>query len=159
MPDHCKANADLEALTRDYGREIFARLNRAGPLPFTPGWLDDRLMGWTMGDEALKVQLFRLIDVLPMLDSPPQVVRHLREYFAQADAHLPPWLRRGVRWLPRDGWAGRLLARTARANAQRLARRFIAGSNVKEALEAIARLRRRSLAFTIDLLGEATITE
>src|SRR6185295_13339176 len=32
-------------------------------------------------------------------------------------------------------------------------------SNVSEALEAIARLRRRSLAFTVDLLGEATITE
>src|SRR5262249_55181029 len=43
--------------------------------------------------------------------------------------------------------------------AERLARRFIAGSNVSEALEAVARLRRSSQAFTVDLLGEATITE
>src|SRR5205823_527152 len=35
----------------------------------------------------------------------------------------------------------------------------IAGSNVEEALAAVATLRRRSLAFTVDLLGEATITE
>ena len=40
-----------------------------------------------------------------------------------------------------------------------MARRFIAGSTVAEALDAIAAMRRRSLAFTIDLLGEATITE
>jgi RHH-type proline utilization regulon transcriptional repressor/proline dehydrogenase/delta 1-pyrroline-5-carboxylate dehydrogenase len=40
-----------------------------------------------------------------------------------------------------------------------MARRFIAGSNLQEALESIAELRRQSLAFTIDLLGEATIAE
>ena len=54
---------------------------------------------------------------------------------------------------------GRLLARTAHRSAERLARKFIAGSNLTEALDAIARLRRRSLAFTVDRLGEATITE
>ena len=151
--------ADVEALTRDYGREIFARLHHAGPFPFSPAWWDERLMAWTMGDEAVKVQLFRFIDVLPLLDSPAQVTRHLREYFAEAGPHLPPWLRLGLRWLPGNGLAGRLLARTARHNAERLARRFIAGANLPEALRAIARLRRRSLAFTIDLLGEATIAE
>ena len=151
--------ADVEALTHDYGREIFARLRQGGPLPFGPAWWDERLMEWTMGAEAVKVQLFRFIDVLPLLDSPAQITRHLREYFAEAGAHLPAWIRLGLRWLPRNGLAGRLLARTARRNAERLARRFIAGANLPEALHAIARLRRRSLAFTIDLLGEATITE
>src|SRR5207302_2960058 len=58
-----------------------------------------------------------------------------------------------------NGWAGQLLAKTARRNAERLAQRFIAGSNLAEALQTLARLRGRSLAFTIDLLGEATITE
>jgi RHH-type proline utilization regulon transcriptional repressor/proline dehydrogenase/delta 1-pyrroline-5-carboxylate dehydrogenase len=151
---------DLEALTLAYGREIFARLDH-GPrlLPFSAAWWEERLMEWTMSDEALKVQLFRFIDALPLLHSPADVTRHLREYFAEAGDHLPTWLRLGLRWLPRDGYAGRLLARTAQHNAERLARRFIAGSNLSEALEVIARLRRRSLAFTVDLLGEATITE
>jgi RHH-type proline utilization regulon transcriptional repressor/proline dehydrogenase/delta 1-pyrroline-5-carboxylate dehydrogenase len=151
--------ADVESLTQAYGREIFARLDRTGPLLFSPRWWDERLMEWTMGEPAVKTQLFRFIDVLPLLHSPPQISRHLREYFHEAGPHLPPWLRLGLRWLPRDGLAGRLLAKTARGNAERLARRFIAGSNLDEALAAVARLRRRSLAFTIDLLGEATITE
>src|SRR5262245_5934205 len=150
---------DTEALTRAYGREIFARLDGGGPAPFSPSWLDERLMEWSMGDEALKFQLFRFIDVLPQLRSPPEITRHLREYFTEAETRLPPWLRLGVRWLPRNGWTGRLVAGAARLNAERLARKFIAGSNVDEALAAVAALRRRSLAFTIDLLGEATITE
>src|SRR5262249_48558984 len=44
-------------------------------------------------------------------------------------------------------------------SATRLARRFISGSTIAEALDAVAALRKRSLAFTVDLLGEATITE
>jgi RHH-type proline utilization regulon transcriptional repressor/proline dehydrogenase/delta 1-pyrroline-5-carboxylate dehydrogenase len=159
MPPDIPADDRLEDLTRDYGREIFARIHHEHPFPFGPGWWDERLMAWTMGDEAIKVQLFRFVDVLPLLRSPEQVNRHLREYFGQAEEHLPAWLRLGLRCFPRDGFAGRLLARAARQNAERLARRFIAGSNVDQALNAIASLRRRSLAFTVDLLGEATITE
>ena len=75
--------AELEALTQDYGREIFGRLSRNGPLLFTPRWWDDRVMGWSMRDEAVKVQLFRFVDVLPMLRSPATIVGHLREYFAE----------------------------------------------------------------------------
>src|SRR5262245_36383665 len=153
------SDAEIERLTRAYGSEIFARLDRRGPVLFSPSWWDDRLMEWTMGDEAVKLQLFRFIDALPLLDSPPAVSRHLREYFEEAGPALPGWVRRGVRWLPRDGLAGRALAGMARTNARRLARRFIAGSNLHEALHAVAGMRRRSLAFTLDLLGEATITE
>ena len=163
---------DIERLTQAYGRELFARLDTHGPMALSPRWWDDRLMKWTMGDEAVKLQLFRFIDVLPLLRGPDEIVRHLREYFQEAGQHLPPWARFGLRWLPdtslkrkrrktfaRSGLCARLLAYLAQHNAQRLARRFIAGSNLEEALQAVARLRRRRLTFTVDLLGEATITE
>src|SRR5437588_8845613 len=112
--------ADLEALTRDYGRELFARLDRRGPLLFGPDWWDERLMEWTMATPAVKVQLFRFIDVLPLLHTPVAVNRHLREYFTQAQAHLSPWLRHAVRHIPNDGVAGRFLSALARRNAERL---------------------------------------
>ena len=70
-----------------------------------------------------------------------------------------PWYRYGVRILPSDGLGGRLLAIAAKWNAEHLARRFIAGSNIEEAVKAVERLRDASLAFTVDLLGEATVTE
>jgi RHH-type proline utilization regulon transcriptional repressor/proline dehydrogenase/delta 1-pyrroline-5-carboxylate dehydrogenase len=152
-------SVEVEARTRSYGREIFARLGGTGPIPFAPSWWDERLMEWSMGNEAVKLQLFRFVDVLPMLHTPETIVRHLREYFGEARERLPGWLRFGLRRLPNRGFLGRLLAAMAYRSAGRLARKFIAGSNLDEALDAIAQLRRRSLAFTIDRLGEATITE
>jgi RHH-type proline utilization regulon transcriptional repressor/proline dehydrogenase/delta 1-pyrroline-5-carboxylate dehydrogenase len=150
---------ELEALTQQYGRDLFARIEGGRPLLFSPRWFDERMLEWTMDDEAIKVQLFRFIDVLPMLSSPEQITRHLREYFQEADGRLPPLVRWGVRRLPPNGLVARLVAGAARFNATRLARRFIAGANLPEALDAIARLRRQTLGFTIDLLGEAVLTE
>lgn len=149
----------VEAQTQAYGREIFARVNRQGPLAFTPAWVDERLMNWTMSAEALKVQLFRFVDALPRLHDPASIASHLREYLGEAGQAVPWWIRYGVRLLPSQGLGGRLLAKAATFNAEHLARRFIAGSNVAEALQSIQRLRRKNLTFTVDLLGEATITE
>jgi RHH-type proline utilization regulon transcriptional repressor/proline dehydrogenase/delta 1-pyrroline-5-carboxylate dehydrogenase len=151
--------AELERLTRAYGQELFARVDRRGPVLFGPSWWDERLMDWTMDDPAVKVQLFRFIDALPQLGAAPSVARHLREYFEEARDSLPGWARFGLHVLPARGLAARVLAGLARTSARRLARRFIAGSNLDEALAAVADLRCRRLAFTVDLLGEATITE
>jgi RHH-type proline utilization regulon transcriptional repressor/proline dehydrogenase/delta 1-pyrroline-5-carboxylate dehydrogenase len=151
--------AEVEDWTRRYGREVFARVGHTGPVPFSPAWWDDRLMEWSMGEEDVKVQLFRFVDVLPRLRSPADISRHLREYFGEAKGQLPSWLTLGLRWLPERGLLGRLLGAAADFSAKRLARKFIAGSNVSEALDAVARMRRRSLAFTVDVLGEATVTE
>src|SRR6266705_65637 len=90
---------ELERRTRAYGREIFARLNRAGPIPFTPAWFDDQLMGLSMADPAVKVQLFRFIDALPLLKTPESIARHLREYFAKIANRWPGIARRGLRIL------------------------------------------------------------
>src|SRR5260221_4976411 len=111
---------EREALTHDYGREIFARLATDRPLLFTPAWFDERLMHASMGDEAMKVQLFRFVDVLPMLQTPASITQHLREYFAEAEGHVPGLVQLGLRWLPSHGLMGRLLAATARQSARRL---------------------------------------
>jgi len=150
---------DREARVRAYGREIFARLERRGPMVFTPAWIDDVLMQASMADEAVKIQLFRFIDALPNLHDAKEVSDHLHEYLNAARHNLPWWARLGVNVMPRNGVGGRMLAWAADNNAKRMARRFIAGSNVPEAISAIEKLRKRTLAFTIDLLGEATITE
>ncbi len=150
---------DLDSRVRAYGHEIFARLDRSGPTPLTRAWVDDQLMGLTMDNPALKVQLFRFVDCLPYLHDPVDISRHLREYLGEARDQLPWWARLGVKFLPKGGLGGRLLAAAARSNAEKMARKFIAGSNVQEAVDAVERLRTQKLAFTVDLLGEATITE
>src|SRR6266481_762652 len=106
MPPDIRDDACLETLTHTYGRDIFARTGRSGPVLFSPSWWDDRLMNWTMANEAIKVQLFRFIDALPLLHSPEQVNRHLREYFGEAEAHLSNWQRLALRYMPSNGLAG-----------------------------------------------------
>ena len=150
----------LEPRISTYGRELFARVDRQGAIPLSRRWWDDQLMGLTTRNEALKVQLFRFVDTLPyLIDDPRAIARHLREYLHEADGSLPGWLKTASRYMPESGLAGRLLAAATRWNATGMARKFIAGTTVPEALAAVARMRRDGFAFTIDLLGEATITE
>jgi RHH-type proline utilization regulon transcriptional repressor/proline dehydrogenase/delta 1-pyrroline-5-carboxylate dehydrogenase len=150
----------VEILTQRYGRDLFARLDGGKPTVFTPKWLDDQIMAWSMDEELIKVQLFRFIDVLPaLLGNTPNIVRHVKEYFGLAREKLPALARWGLGGLPDHGVLANVVAKAATTNAVRLARRFIAGSNVPEALEAIESLRRKRCGFTIDLLGEAVLTE
>ena len=150
---------ELDRLTRMYGEELFARIDTSGPFLFSPAWWDDRLMDLSMRDEAIKLQLFRFIDALPHLHVPEDVSRHLKEYFAEATTHLPPLVGGLVRALPSRGFGAQLLSTMAFRNSGRLAKRFIAGSTLEETLRAVAQQRRRKLAFTIDFLGEASLTE
>jgi RHH-type proline utilization regulon transcriptional repressor/proline dehydrogenase/delta 1-pyrroline-5-carboxylate dehydrogenase len=150
---------ELDRLTRLYGEELFARIDARGPFPLSPSWWDGRLMDWSMRDEAIKLQLFRFIDALPLLQKPEDVSRHLKEYFAEAGSHISPLVRGMVRWLPSNGRGAKWLSAAAFRSSDRMARRFIAGATLEETLRAIAAQRHRKLAFTIDLLGEASLTE
>ena len=123
---------NLDARVKQFGREVFARLDRQGPVLFTRGWLEDKLMGLGMHDPALKVQLFRFVDTLPYLKEPSEVSRHLREYLNEAGEELPWWVRLGTRLIPHRGIPGRGLSFAAQTGAKQMARKFIAGSNVEE---------------------------
>jgi RHH-type proline utilization regulon transcriptional repressor/proline dehydrogenase/delta 1-pyrroline-5-carboxylate dehydrogenase len=74
--DHLTA---IEVLTQTIGRELFANLDQSQPHVWQRRWWDDRILEWSMRDEQLKVQLFRFVDVLPMLKTPEAVMRHLHE--------------------------------------------------------------------------------
>jgi RHH-type proline utilization regulon transcriptional repressor/proline dehydrogenase/delta 1-pyrroline-5-carboxylate dehydrogenase len=149
----------LEERTRQIGQEIFSRLRQKRHLPLGPQWWDDRMMAIAMRDPAVKVQLFRLVDTLPSLNTSPAIARHLREYLETVNDRLPMAMRKAVGWLPNNGFLGGLVAGAARLNATRLARRFIAGTTVEETVAAILKLRQQGLGFTIDLLGEAVLSE
>ena len=121
----------LEDRVQGKSRELAAQLRRGRATPLGRRWWDERLMGFTTKNEALKVQLFRFVDTLPYLEDPAEVSRHLREYLGEAADDLPWWTRAGMGFIPRQGIGGRLLAKTAKSNAKRMARKFIAGSNLK----------------------------
>lgn len=126
---------------------------------FESRWWEDRLMDWSMSDESIKVQLFRFVDVLPMLRDHEAITRHLQEYFEEAKEHVPRAARLGLQVAQPNAILSRAVAYNARMNARRMAGRFIAGSTPEEVLRSVKKLRDRGFAWTLDLLGEAVISD
>jgi RHH-type proline utilization regulon transcriptional repressor/proline dehydrogenase/delta 1-pyrroline-5-carboxylate dehydrogenase len=150
---------DVEARTREIGQELFARMDRHRGDGGVRGRVYDGVLQWTMRDPALKTQLFRLIDVLPALRTPEQVARHVREHLLRPELKLPAPARALLAASATSAAAASAVAWAARFGSMQMAHRFIAGADLGEALETARRLRRRRLAFTLDLLGEAVISE
>ncbi|PHQ78687.1 MAG: hypothetical protein COB69_09485, partial [Phycisphaera sp.] len=79
------------------GEELLelARTGKAGI--FSSKFYSDKLMNWSMKDQEFKVQLFRFVDVFPMLQTPDQVHEHLVDYLSQPGVTLPPGMDLGLR--------------------------------------------------------------
>ncbi len=150
--------ARVEATTQEIGQYLFDHLNRRQASIFEKRWWEDRILSWAMGDEAVKVQMFRFVDVLPRLKTHAAVAQHLQEYFEEVSSRLPGAARLMLDWAEPNTVLGKALALNAKSNASRMARRFIAGATVEEVTATVMRLRKQGFGFTLDLLGEATIS-
>ncbi len=151
--------AAVEAATQEIGNSLFSHLHRRTPTVFERRWWDDRILSWAMADESVKVQMFRFVDVLPMLRTATSITQHLHEYFEEVRTHLPWAVRMGLDVSQPNTILGKALALNARRNAERMAKRFIAGTTVDEVFESVSKIRQQGFAFTLDLLGEAVISE
>jgi RHH-type proline utilization regulon transcriptional repressor/proline dehydrogenase/delta 1-pyrroline-5-carboxylate dehydrogenase len=147
---------DIEQAILSKGREIFSRMEGAAPRAFSRKSLIGQLMDWSMRRENLKVQLFRLVDVLPVLDDPREIAEHARDYLLGADDALPPFLRAG---LEAGAKLPRILAAAARQGVRQMANNFILAPDADDAIPALRRMREKRLAFTADILGETVLSE
>jgi len=151
--------SSLDAETLQLGRELWNALDDRRPTIFDRRWWLDHLLEWAMSDPSVKVQMFRFVDVLPTLKSSESIARHLQEYFEDIQSHLPLAARLALEVGDADSLLGKALAVNARNNVRKMAERFIAGNNAEQVYQSVNRLRRQGLAFTLDLLGEAVISE
>ena len=145
----------IEGRSVEIGEELYSQVHRERPWIFQRRWWDDRLMDWSMSDEELKVQLFRFVDVLPMLTNDRAISDHLAKYLGQAKSGMPAWARQGLQGTASIWGLRSILAKVARVGATDFARRFIAGSDTQEVIQTARRLRRSPQGFTLDILGEA----
>ncbi len=141
------------------GQTVWGRLSHRKPSMFDRRWIDDRIMAWAMADESIKVQMFRFVDVLPMLRDYESINRHLHEYFEDVQQYLPWAARLALNVTDGNHILGRALAVNARSNARRMAERFIAGSNIEEVTQTVLKIRDAGFAFTLDQLGEAVLSD
>ncbi|WP_197985582.1 L-glutamate gamma-semialdehyde dehydrogenase [Leptolyngbya sp. Cla-17] len=151
-----------EAKTQDIARQLISatRENRSlfAQMRDQMRW-DDKLLGWAMSNPGLRVQLFRFIDCLPSLRSKAEIARHLQEYLGEESVELPGALKGMLNFANPDSMPGQIAATTVSTAVETLAQKYIAGETIQQVLKSIERLRKERAAFTVDLLGEAVITE
>ncbi len=141
-------------------KEFFASISGEAPSIFNKGWWTGKVMDWSMKNESFKVQLFRFVDVLPYLNTSESLSRHIKEYFGGDDQDVPTVMKWGAKGAGLGGkLTGVLLNRTIRANLEGMAQQFIIGENVKDALKNIKKIRKDGFTLTVDILGEATVSE
>ena len=74
----------------EIGREILAAARDHRASMFSGRFWNDQMMNWAMKDPAFKVQLFRFIDVFPMLRTPALVHDYLTDYLSQPGVTFRP---------------------------------------------------------------------
>jgi RHH-type proline utilization regulon transcriptional repressor/proline dehydrogenase/delta 1-pyrroline-5-carboxylate dehydrogenase len=148
----------LQSEIEQRGRRIFELVDKHPESLFSKTGFYQRLMTLSMRDEQLKLQLFRFVDVLPSLHTSGEIIEHLQEYFADAQdsRKLSEFLEAGVRLAGIVPWiSGPIL----RWNVSEMARQFIAGRNPNDVMRTLRKRRTQKIGFTVDLLGEAVVSE
>ena len=148
----------LQSEIEQRGRHIFELVDNHPESLFSKAGFYQRLMALSMRDEQLKVQLFRFVDVLPSLGTQAKLSSISR------NTSPMPMVRKRSRsfWGPAFVWhalfrgsAGPIL----RWNVSEMARQFIAGRNPNDVIQTLRKRRAQKIGFTVDLLGEAVVSE
>jgi len=135
------------------GRELLDRARARGGE--SGGWREG-LFDWVLRDPSFKVRMFRFIDTYPTLRTPEQVHAVLADYLARPGVTLPPGLGLGLK---AGGLMRGALTKTVDRQVRAMARRFIVGESMDEALPRLRERWGERIAFSVDLLGEACVSE
>src|SRR3954462_12111393 len=137
------------------GRELAARLPARSRNPVRA--LDDKAMELSSQDAELRAALFRFVDVTPACRSLDDLARHLSSYLEGVEEKPPP-MRAAMRMA--ESRAGRTaLGAAAAAGVRHMAHRFIVGTTPEDAAGDLRSMGRDGIAASLDLLGEATVTQ
>ena len=118
------------------------------------------ILNWTLERPELRRQLFQLVDCLPTLQSNRAIAQHIKEYLSQDNPNeLPQAIRNIINFQNTDSFQAKTTAITFQQGVKQLGKQFIIGENTTETLKAIQRKTKPHLNFSIDILGEAVVSE
>src|SRR5256886_11897255 len=146
----------LQEQIEQRGLQIFDLVDQNPETIFSKAGFYQRMMAFSMRDEHFKVQMFRFVDVLASLRHSSDIVQQLREYCADMRNGSVPFLQTGIKAARIFPW---LTAPILRWNVSGMARQFIAGRDPDDVMKMLRKRRREKIGFTVDLLGEAVVSE
>ncbi len=144
----------LEDRIQTLGREI---IESAIQQADQPSWLD-RLVNHAIQDPQFRTQTLRFIDVLPSLNNDIELTQHLQEYFGDLKTPLPELAQWGLKQSDQP-WLAHLAAPLVRLTIRAFSRKFMGGSTTHLALNTIKKLNNNGMRCSLDILGEASISE
>ncbi len=150
---------DLDARIQEIGREIFKRSSETSMSLFDKGYWSGKMMEWSMNIPAFKVEMFRFVDVLPSLNTADQIAEHIRQYFLRDDLEFPAVIRAGLGVATSNWLTAKVAASSIRSNVTSMAKTFITGEDAQDAKKTLEKIWNGGACFTVDILGEAAVSE
>jgi len=148
----------LEKDILDLGQQITTLMKKEQPGIFNKDFWSGRMLELTMKDPRFKVEMFRFVDVFSILKTKDQISQHLKEYFLRPGLDFPTAIQLLIKGMSSS--LGLFLGGgTMTSQITDMAKRFIVGADVEEAISVCAKLRAEKVGFTADLLGEAAVSE
>jgi RHH-type proline utilization regulon transcriptional repressor/proline dehydrogenase/delta 1-pyrroline-5-carboxylate dehydrogenase len=148
--------SSLQSDVEQRGTRIFELVDKHPERLFSKAGFYQRLMALSMHDERFKTQLFRFVAVLPSLRRSREIIQHLEEYFSDTNDGFHPLVGVGVRVARLVPW---ISAPVLRWNVSETASQFISGRNPNEVVATLRKRRAEKIGFTVDVLGEAVVSE
>jgi RHH-type proline utilization regulon transcriptional repressor/proline dehydrogenase/delta 1-pyrroline-5-carboxylate dehydrogenase len=150
-----RSEAEVEAELQRVGRELAGAFPSASRHPVRA--LDARAMEMASSDRELRAALFRFVDVVPACRSLDDLARHLAGFLEEVPEAPPPIAAAMKMSHTRAGRTA--LGAAAAGGVRHLAHRFIVGESPAKALSTLRGLWQEGVASSVDLLGEATVTD
>ena len=148
----------LEPAIRLIGEQLAQLSAGLSPSIFDSRWWSHSAINLAMKDASFKTRLFHFIDVLPVIQDDERVVSLAEEYFGRENSELFG-LQWGLKALASTSMGPVSPVKSIRKQIEQMAKTFIAGASIEEAVPALSQLWKDGRAWSVDLLGEATISE
>ncbi|HJP17123.1 MAG TPA: L-glutamate gamma-semialdehyde dehydrogenase [Nitrospinota bacterium] len=149
---------ETEARIQEMGKRLLKAARERKQAFWAREHWEEILFHKLMDNEQLRAQLLRFVDVLPALTSDEDLSKHLHEYLGEEDLPIPGFAKWGIEHA-QGSVAAHLAAGAVRTAMHGLAKRFIGGESVNDAFNTVKQLRNEKMCFTLDLLGEVTVSE
>lgn len=149
---------DIEALTQSIGRELFNLIQKQKKSVLSSSWWLEKALARFMRDDAFRQEALRFVDVFPALKTAEEKIEHFLDYFING-LEKPPLIFRAAGVLKHIPLGSKVLAGAAELAVRKTARHFIAGEKPEDAIRIIKQLQKNGAGFTLNNLGEATLSE
>lgn len=151
-------SSSLEPAILRIGEQLAQLSSGLSPSIFDDRWWSHSAINLAMKDTSFKTRLFHFIDVLPVIRDDERVVSLAEEYFGRENSELFG-LQWGLKALTSTSMGARLTGKAIRKQIEQMAKTFITGASIEETVSVLSQLWKEGRASSVDLLGEATISE